>query len=155
QLPADRRRPDRRADDHARSRPRGSPDRPHPPLGTGKRRPHAQPRAGADRAGVPAPRHRPAACAAADRLRRMGPLGAGGSRPAYEDSRALARGGRASQRPEEDEGGDLKMTQTIDAVATEPRPLLLGGVPTDGSDSAPIVFPYDGSVVARVWLGGE
>jgi acyl-CoA reductase-like NAD-dependent aldehyde dehydrogenase len=47
------------------------------------------------------------------------------------------------------------MTQTIDAVATEPRPLLLGGVPTDGSDSAPVLFPYDGSIVARVWLGGE
>jgi acyl-CoA reductase-like NAD-dependent aldehyde dehydrogenase len=47
------------------------------------------------------------------------------------------------------------MTQTIDAVATEPRPLLLGGVPTEGTESAPVVFPYDGSVAARVWLAGD
>lgn len=44
------------------------------------------------------------------------------------------------------------MTETIDAVRTEPRPLLLAGVPTEGSETLPVVFPYDGSEIARVWL---
>lgn len=37
-------------------------------------------------------------------------------------------------------------------VRTEPRPLLLAGTPTEGRESAPVVFPYDGSEIARVWL---
>jgi acyl-CoA reductase-like NAD-dependent aldehyde dehydrogenase len=37
-------------------------------------------------------------------------------------------------------------------VTTEARPLLLAGEPTEGSETAPVVFPYDGSEVARVWL---
>ncbi len=44
------------------------------------------------------------------------------------------------------------MTETIDAVGTVPRPLLLGGVPTESRESAAVVFPYDGSEIARVWL---
>lgn len=42
------------------------------------------------------------------------------------------------------------MTETI--VRTEAAPLLLAGVPTEGRESAPVVFPYDGSEIARVWL---
>jgi acyl-CoA reductase-like NAD-dependent aldehyde dehydrogenase len=41
------------------------------------------------------------------------------------------------------------------AVTTEARPLLLAGVPGEGSETAAVVFPYDGSEVARVWLAGE
>ncbi len=44
------------------------------------------------------------------------------------------------------------MTETIDIVHTEPRPFVLAGVPTEGRESAPVVFPYDGSEIARVWL---
>jgi acyl-CoA reductase-like NAD-dependent aldehyde dehydrogenase len=40
-------------------------------------------------------------------------------------------------------------------VTTEAQPLLLAGVPTEGSETAAVVFPYDGSEVARVWLAGE
>ena len=40
-------------------------------------------------------------------------------------------------------------------VTTETQPLLLAGVPTEGSETAAVVFPYDGSEVARVWLAGE
>ena len=45
------------------------------------------------------------------------------------------------------------MTET--AVRTEPRSLLLAGRPTTGAESAPVIFPYDGSEVARVWLADE
>jgi acyl-CoA reductase-like NAD-dependent aldehyde dehydrogenase len=40
-------------------------------------------------------------------------------------------------------------------VTTEARPLLIAGVPTEGRETAAVVFPYDGSEVARVWLAGE
>ena len=39
-------------------------------------------------------------------------------------------------------------------LTTEAQPLLLAGVPTEGSETATVVFPYDGSEVARVWLAG-
>jgi acyl-CoA reductase-like NAD-dependent aldehyde dehydrogenase len=45
------------------------------------------------------------------------------------------------------------MTET--AVRTEPRSLLLAGKPTAGAESAPVIFPYDGSEAARVWLADE
>src|SRR5438128_11161702 len=47
------------------------------------------------------------------------------------------------------------MTGTIEELTTEARPLLLAGAPTQGSETAPVLFPYDGSEVARVWLAGE
>src|SRR5207244_12348288 len=34
------------------------------------------------------------------------------------------------------------------------RPLLLAGEPMEGSEAAPVVFPYDGSEFTRVWLAG-
>ena len=40
-------------------------------------------------------------------------------------------------------------------LTTEAQPLLLAGVQTEGSETATVVFPYDGSEVARVWLAGE
>jgi acyl-CoA reductase-like NAD-dependent aldehyde dehydrogenase len=40
-------------------------------------------------------------------------------------------------------------------LTTEAQPLLLAGVPTEGSEMAAVVFPYDGSEVAHVWLAGE
>ncbi len=40
-------------------------------------------------------------------------------------------------------------------LTTEAQPLLLAGVPTEGSEMAAVVFPYDGSEVAQVWLAGE
>ena len=46
------------------------------------------------------------------------------------------------------------MTETV-AVRAEPRPLLLAGRPTTSNESAPVVFPYDGSEAARVWLADE
>ena len=46
------------------------------------------------------------------------------------------------------------MTETV-AVRTEPRSLLLAGRPTTSGESLPVVFPYDGSEVARVWLADE
>ena len=62
-----------------------------PRRGAGERRPHAQPGAGADRAGVPAPRHRPPARPARHRLRRVGSLVAGRSRPADDHPRDSVR----------------------------------------------------------------
>ena len=46
------------------------------------------------------------------------------------------------------------MTQTAD-VATQTRPLLLAGAPVTTEETAPVVFPYDGSVTARVSLADE
>lgn len=46
------------------------------------------------------------------------------------------------------------MTQTID-VATQPRPLLLAGVPTTSSERQPVIYPFDGSEIASVWLADE
>jgi glyceraldehyde-3-phosphate dehydrogenase (NADP+) len=46
------------------------------------------------------------------------------------------------------------MTQTAD-VATHTRPLLLAGTPVTTEESAPVVFPYDGSEAARVSLADE
>jgi acyl-CoA reductase-like NAD-dependent aldehyde dehydrogenase len=46
------------------------------------------------------------------------------------------------------------MTETVD-VATETRPLLLAGRPVTTEESASIVFPFDGSEVARVSLADE
>ena len=45
------------------------------------------------------------------------------------------------------------MTETV--LAAESRPLLLAGKPTTSSESLPVVFPYDGSEIARVSLAGE
>lgn len=47
------------------------------------------------------------------------------------------------------------MTETIQAVGSEPRPLLLGGVAQAGSERGPVIFPYDGSEIASVWLADE
>jgi len=38
---------------------------------------------------------------------------------------------------------------------TEAGSLLVAGVPTEGSETASVVFPYDGSEIGRVWLAGE
>ena len=46
------------------------------------------------------------------------------------------------------------MTETS-VAATQTRPLLLAGSPTTGTETLPVVFPYDGSEVARVWLADE
>ena len=46
------------------------------------------------------------------------------------------------------------MTETI-AVGAEPRSLLLGGRATTSAESLAVVFPYDGTEVARVWLADE
>jgi acyl-CoA reductase-like NAD-dependent aldehyde dehydrogenase len=45
------------------------------------------------------------------------------------------------------------MTET--AVRTEPRSLLLVGKPASSGESASVVFPYDGSEAARVWLADD
>ena len=45
------------------------------------------------------------------------------------------------------------MTDT--AVRAEPRSLLLAGKPASSGESLPVVFPYDGSEAARVWLADE
>jgi len=47
------------------------------------------------------------------------------------------------------------MTETIEAAAVEARPLLLAGTEVEGVETAPVVFPYDGSEIARVWLADE
>jgi glyceraldehyde-3-phosphate dehydrogenase (NADP+) len=46
------------------------------------------------------------------------------------------------------------MTGTID-VATQPRPLLLAGVATTAPERQPVIYPYDGSEIASVWLADE
>lgn len=43
------------------------------------------------------------------------------------------------------------MTEIVERLATRVRPLLLAGVPTEGSSELPVVFPFDRSEVARVW----
>lgn len=40
-------------------------------------------------------------------------------------------------------------------VATQPRPLLVAGEALEGSESAPVRFPYDGTTFAHVWLADE
>lgn len=45
-------------------------------------------------------------------------------------------------------------SQAAGGVRTEPRSLLLLGTPVDGADHSSVVFPFDGSEVARVWLAG-
>jgi acyl-CoA reductase-like NAD-dependent aldehyde dehydrogenase len=45
------------------------------------------------------------------------------------------------------------MTETVARI--EPRPLLLAGRPTTSGESVPVIFPYDGSEAARVWLADE
>jgi acyl-CoA reductase-like NAD-dependent aldehyde dehydrogenase len=35
------------------------------------------------------------------------------------------------------------------------HPMLLAGVATEGAESLPVIFPYDGSEIARVWLADE
>jgi acyl-CoA reductase-like NAD-dependent aldehyde dehydrogenase len=47
------------------------------------------------------------------------------------------------------------MTQTVHAVGTEARPLLLAGRPVTSDETAPVVFPYDGTEAARVSLADE
>jgi acyl-CoA reductase-like NAD-dependent aldehyde dehydrogenase len=44
------------------------------------------------------------------------------------------------------------MTQLAEAVTLEPRPLLLAGEREEGDESLPVVFPFDGSEAAAVWL---
>jgi acyl-CoA reductase-like NAD-dependent aldehyde dehydrogenase len=46
------------------------------------------------------------------------------------------------------------VTQTVD-VTTQTRPLLLAGRPLTTDETAPVVFPYDGSEAARVSLADE
>jgi acyl-CoA reductase-like NAD-dependent aldehyde dehydrogenase len=38
---------------------------------------------------------------------------------------------------------------------TEPRPLLVAGVATEGSDRQPVVYPHDGSEIGSVWLASD
>ena len=47
------------------------------------------------------------------------------------------------------------MTETLTGVGAQPRPLLVGGVPEGSAESAPVVFPFDGSVVASVAKADE
>jgi len=35
------------------------------------------------------------------------------------------------------------------------HPMLLAGVATEGTESLPVIFPYDGSEIARVWLADD
>lgn len=44
---------------------------------------------------------------------------------------------------------------TVDAVGTLARPLLLMGAAVEGLETMPVVFPFDGSEVAHVWLAGQ
>lgn len=46
------------------------------------------------------------------------------------------------------------MTETIDARRTE-RPLLIGGKLVSGGQTEPVVFPYDGSEIGRVYVADE
>ena len=39
--------------------------------------------------------------------------------------------------------------------AAPPRAFLVQGVETGSEESQSVIFPYDGSEVARVWLAGE
>src|SRR5439155_17382748 len=78
--------------------------------------------------------------------RRVGPLVAGRSRHAHDYPQ---RQGSGRIHPEEEGGAAMTF------VTTEAQPLLLAGVPTEGSETAAILFPYDRSEVARVWLAGE
>jgi acyl-CoA reductase-like NAD-dependent aldehyde dehydrogenase len=43
----------------------------------------------------------------------------------------------------------------MQAEAAPPRAFLVQGVETGSEQSQPVIFPYDGSEVARVWLAGE
>lgn len=45
------------------------------------------------------------------------------------------------------------MTQTVERSAI--RPLVLLGKPVEGAEQAAVLFPFDGTTVARVWLAGE
>ncbi len=47
------------------------------------------------------------------------------------------------------------MTETLDTIGLEPAPLLLAGEPAEGTESLAVVFPYDGSEIARVSLADE
>lgn len=40
-------------------------------------------------------------------------------------------------------------------IATEPRPLLIGGVEVDGAETTSVDFPYDGTAFAQVSLADE
>ena len=46
------------------------------------------------------------------------------------------------------------MTEAV-AVGAEPRSMLLAGRPTASGESLAVVFPYDGTEAARVWLADE
>ena len=47
------------------------------------------------------------------------------------------------------------MSATSAPPTTEPRPLLVAGVATDGSDRQPVVYPHDGSEIGSVWLASD
>jgi acyl-CoA reductase-like NAD-dependent aldehyde dehydrogenase len=47
------------------------------------------------------------------------------------------------------------MTETVDAMRTRTRPLLLAGTPIETSDRQSVVFPYDGSEIGSVWLADD
>src|SRR5439155_1506589 len=145
-LPPDRVRPDRGTPVDARGRRRGGPRRAHPAPRCRERGADAEPRARADHARVPAPRHRSATSTDRNRPRRMGPLVAGGPGPAHDHP----------QRPDSESAHDKKEGgATMTVLTSEAQQLLLAGVPTEGSELAVVVFPYDGSEVAHVWLAGE
>src|SRR5581483_7136827 len=137
QLPRHRLRPDRRPHADARRRRRGGADRAHSASWRGERRQDAQPGARVDHARVSAPRPRSPAGATDDRLRRVGPLVAGRSGPADDHPQRASEGGPG---------------MTI--VTTDAHRLLVAGEPAEGSETAAVVFPYDGSEFARVWLAG-
>ena len=46
------------------------------------------------------------------------------------------------------------MTETV-AIGAQPRSLLIAGRATTSGESMPVVFPYDGSEAARVWLADD
>jgi len=47
------------------------------------------------------------------------------------------------------------MTQAVDQVAVRTRPLLLAGEPVEGAEQVPVLFPFDGTEIGRVWLAGD
>lgn len=47
------------------------------------------------------------------------------------------------------------MTRAADPARTSARPLLLAGIPTEGAEHIPVLFPYDGREVGNVWLAGD
>jgi acyl-CoA reductase-like NAD-dependent aldehyde dehydrogenase/predicted transcriptional regulator len=142
--------PDRWADADAGGRRRGGAHRPHSAPGRRERRQNAEPGARAGHARVPPPRHRAPASAGRDRVRRVGPLVAGRSQS--EDANPQWPNRRPRSRYNEER---TPMTDTVEVPTRKASPLLVAGVPSKASETAPVLFPYDGSEIGRVWLAAE